>query len=392
VFPLKNKLLRMVEWGVVQAKFQNSKMQIEEKMLDGDVKIVLPKVWVQFTGLPSHLHDYLVIWVVGSMLGVTKDVDMAFTRRFDICRMQVLVMDPNLIPSSVNVVIGENLYELKFRVELSVEASNPQPMETDHNGDEGADPRGDAEGGSGNQGPKSDPRSGAGGTQSAGHKMLGSAPEARVQGSGHKKAVFVLKFQHGPVPVTTANGSQLAPEESADGLHVGSAGKWAEGGAENVGAAFESLGQEASGGFSKVEKGMVLSREEAMSSAELARAAEETGDEEEVTKEDDWKAPGVEQLAAIPEASLDMSSARTSKRRAEDVDQFLGFSAEHRKAIRNEGMLPDFHPVSFAPDSVIVSNMESIGVSLGQDLDSVMLSISILKNLASVNHVENKLG
>jgi hypothetical protein len=32
---------------------------------------------------------------------------------------------PNLIPSSVNVVISENLYELKFWVELATEASNP---------------------------------------------------------------------------------------------------------------------------------------------------------------------------------------------------------------------------------------------------------------------------
>jgi hypothetical protein len=32
--------------------------------------------------------------------------------------MQVLVINPNLIPNPVNVVIGENLlYELKFRAE-----------------------------------------------------------------------------------------------------------------------------------------------------------------------------------------------------------------------------------------------------------------------------------
>jgi hypothetical protein len=121
--------------------------------------------------IPSHLHDYLVIWAVGSILGVTKDVDMAFTQRFDISHMQVLVMDPNLIPSSVNVVIDENLYELKFWVELATEASNPQPMEMDHHGDEGSDPRGGAEGGSGNQGPKSGPRSGAGGTQFVGREV-----------------------------------------------------------------------------------------------------------------------------------------------------------------------------------------------------------------------------
>jgi hypothetical protein len=145
---------------------------------------------------------------------------------------------------------------------------------------------------------------------------------------------------------------------------------------------FEPLGQEVSGEFLEVEKGMELSHEEAMSSAELKRALEEIGDEEEVSK-DDRNAPGVEQLAAIPEAS-----ARRSKCWAEDADQFVGLSAERRKAIRNEGMLPDSSPVSSVADTVIVSNMESIGVSLGQDLDSVKLSVSSLKNLASVNLAE----
>jgi hypothetical protein len=207
VIPSKNELLRMVEWGVVQAKSQKVKLQIEERMMDSDVKFVLPTVWVQFTGLPSHLRDYLVTWAVGTILGVTKDVDMVFTREFDICRMQVLVMNPNLIPSLVNVVIGENLYELKFQVELAAKASNPQPMETDHQGDEGSDPRGGTEGGSDTHDPKSGPRNGAGGSQAAGYKMSGSAPEARAQGSGYKKTVFILKFLQGPVPITMANGS-----------------------------------------------------------------------------------------------------------------------------------------------------------------------------------------
>jgi hypothetical protein len=49
-------------------------------MVDNDVKYVLSKVWIQFTGLLQHLHDYLIIWVVGSILGVNKEVDMEFTR------------------------------------------------------------------------------------------------------------------------------------------------------------------------------------------------------------------------------------------------------------------------------------------------------------------------
>jgi hypothetical protein len=110
-------------------------------MLDSEVKYVLPKVWAQFTGLPPHLCDYLVIWAIGSILGVTKDVDMVFTQRFDISHVEVLVMNPNLILQSVNVVIGENLYELKFRVELAGETSNPQLMEMDHFDNDGSNHR-----------------------------------------------------------------------------------------------------------------------------------------------------------------------------------------------------------------------------------------------------------
>jgi hypothetical protein len=61
-----------------------------------------------------------------------QDVDMVFTRRLDKCRLQVLLMNPNLVPQTINVVIGENLYKLKFHVELDPSGSNPQPMETDN--------------------------------------------------------------------------------------------------------------------------------------------------------------------------------------------------------------------------------------------------------------------
>jgi hypothetical protein len=79
VFPLKAELQRMVEWGVVHSKFQNTKIRIEEKMVDNEVKLVLPNVWIQFTGLPPHLRGFLIIWDVGSIMVVLKDVDMEFT-------------------------------------------------------------------------------------------------------------------------------------------------------------------------------------------------------------------------------------------------------------------------------------------------------------------------
>jgi hypothetical protein len=68
-------------------------------------------------GLPSELTEYLTIQAIGTILGVTKDVDMKFTREYERAQLQVLVLDPSLIPQSIDVVIGEFIYELHFRVE-----------------------------------------------------------------------------------------------------------------------------------------------------------------------------------------------------------------------------------------------------------------------------------
>jgi hypothetical protein len=69
------------------------------------------------------------------MLGISKEVDMLFTRKFDRARLKVAVLDPNLIPQVVDVVIGDYLYELKFRVESEAEGDQPLPMDMDHFGE-----------------------------------------------------------------------------------------------------------------------------------------------------------------------------------------------------------------------------------------------------------------
>jgi hypothetical protein len=86
---------------------------------------------LSFTPLWSSSPVLQIILTVGSILAVMKDVDIVFKRRFDIYRLQVLLINSNLVSQAVNVVIGDNLYELKFHVELSLSGSNPQPMEMD---------------------------------------------------------------------------------------------------------------------------------------------------------------------------------------------------------------------------------------------------------------------
>jgi hypothetical protein len=115
----------------VQSKFSDAKLQMGGGgEIDHKVVKVLPKVWVQFDGLSKELCDFLIIWAVGSILGITKDVDMVFTRKYEVCRLQVL--DPNLIPQFVDVVIGESLYSLWFKVETNGDGEEPVLMEMDN--------------------------------------------------------------------------------------------------------------------------------------------------------------------------------------------------------------------------------------------------------------------
>lgn len=132
IFPSAAKLSRMVEWGKVHTKVSEAQMEIVEWGVGNEVKYVVPKVWVQCKGLPSELREFLIIWAVGSILGITKAVDMVFTRRYDIARLQVLVLDPSLIPDVVDVVIGDHLYELTFRVEPENGPEEPMPMEMEN--------------------------------------------------------------------------------------------------------------------------------------------------------------------------------------------------------------------------------------------------------------------
>jgi hypothetical protein len=87
VFPSKGEMLRMIEWGELQTKDQKAKLVIEELGGGRDIKQVMKKVWVQMAKLPSELRDYLTIWAISTILGVTKNVDMSFTRQYNCPRM-----------------------------------------------------------------------------------------------------------------------------------------------------------------------------------------------------------------------------------------------------------------------------------------------------------------
>jgi hypothetical protein len=75
---------------------------------------------------------------------------MKFTNKFKVGRLQVSVLDPNLIPQFVDVVIGDFIYELQFRVEANIDEINPEPMDMD-NTDFGEDDKKSEDNGSSKQ-------------------------------------------------------------------------------------------------------------------------------------------------------------------------------------------------------------------------------------------------
>ncbi|CAN6175788.1 unnamed protein product [Urochloa humidicola] len=131
-FPSHAELTRMVLWGRVDTKCVKARMEIQEQVEKNIYKYEIPKCWVQFRGLSEELLDeFPIIWAVGTILGVPKMVDMKFTKQHGIARMRVAVLNPDLIPDLVEVLIGEYIYELQFRVEKEDLANNPIPINMD---------------------------------------------------------------------------------------------------------------------------------------------------------------------------------------------------------------------------------------------------------------------
>jgi hypothetical protein len=154
-FPSTTELQRLVEWGTVHSKKKGVLFHFEEKQVEKPCKVV-NSYWVQVAGIPLVYRTFPTIWAVGILLGTSIEVDMKHTRQFEVGRVQVMILDANLIPSTVEVVIGEEVYLLSFRVEdgnggLLPETENDErgfnDDEDDLLGDEdGADLKGDGPG------------------------------------------------------------------------------------------------------------------------------------------------------------------------------------------------------------------------------------------------------
>jgi len=129
-------LNHMVNWGPMDTKTVKGKIRFEKRTENDVFKYEIDKVWVQFRGLPKELRDFPIIWAIGSILGVSRAVDTKFTKKYGRARMKVAVLNPDLIPDLVDVVIGDYVYELQFRMEKDMPDGEPQVIDMDSTMDE----------------------------------------------------------------------------------------------------------------------------------------------------------------------------------------------------------------------------------------------------------------
>ena len=133
-FPSKVELQRSITFGAADVKIKGvsagMRLQFSE-LVEKEDGFLMPKVWVRVFGIRKSLREFLNLWAVGSMLGSTQAVDMEVTRNSDFGRIFIAVLNPKLIPSHLDVVIGDHYFELKFEVEKIGVNENGNEVEQD---------------------------------------------------------------------------------------------------------------------------------------------------------------------------------------------------------------------------------------------------------------------
>jgi hypothetical protein len=129
----------------MDAKFVQGKISFEKRTDNEVYRREIDKVWVQFRGLPNEFKEFLIIWAIGTILGVPRAIDTVFTKSIGRARLKVAMLDPRLIPDFVDVVIRDYVYELQFGVEEESLTGELQLIDLDSTRDEEPkeeDPRG----------------------------------------------------------------------------------------------------------------------------------------------------------------------------------------------------------------------------------------------------------
>jgi len=340
-FPSADLLETVVNWGPMDAKAVEGRIRFE-KGTDNEVyKREIEKVWVQFRGLPQEFKKFPIIWAVGTILGVPQAVDTIFTKNTGRARMKVAVLDPNLIPDFVDVVIGDYVYELQFAVEDDTLNGEPQLIDMDSTKE--GDPK------------EENPKEGD--------------PKEENPKEGNSKEKMDVDGKIGDAEAPGNGNGDLPPMV---GQHSG----------PNGAAQLEEIGES------------TITQSKPMKPSKKPRALlSQSG-------EDAWKATMLP--PQIDSGNLNnkfnsgtASPVRSSKRNASTMDQDSTEKAAKLKAKKNLEFALDKgkmqQPPSFISrdDSSLVNSTSSLGVVLGSNDHDIFNSLKCLKDIEHNRLLEN---
>ena len=115
-FPSKAELHRSINFGTADLK-NNLFLKFEEFNEDENFGHELPSIWMRVTNLPRVFRKYNTLWAIGSLFGATQKVDMITSKKHRVGRFQVGVLNVDLVPTQMDVVIGDRYLELEFVIE-----------------------------------------------------------------------------------------------------------------------------------------------------------------------------------------------------------------------------------------------------------------------------------
>ncbi|KAM0929766.1 hypothetical protein ACQ4PT_001388 [Festuca glaucescens] len=117
-FPNKSEAQRMKTFRTYPVPDRASDLIFEDWSALEDPLYMLPEVWLRVRGIPADVRtDFLSLWVVGTLFGKTKEVDMVHTRKNKELRLRIGCLDHTLIPETTDVFIQRGFFKLNFEVE-----------------------------------------------------------------------------------------------------------------------------------------------------------------------------------------------------------------------------------------------------------------------------------
>ena len=193
IFPTKQDFVRLRKIGMIKVGEKERTLHFEECTNEDIQKYDLVDLWVRVRGCTDELRrDYLALFAVGSLIGKTLEVDMAFTRANKEARIKVSCAEPLAIPRRIDHTYDGVGYMFRFSVENDDEEDEIMDDADQDDGHDGDD---------NNKGKKTDDKT----TRPAKNLRQdletekGADPPAAsdnppAAGSGHKQQQLAFKF------------------------------------------------------------------------------------------------------------------------------------------------------------------------------------------------------